>query len=610
MKEIDHKQCYILAADAVGFSKLVSQNEASTLKELRICFAIFTKAIDAFNGRIFHSAGDSIFAEFSSANAAVRAAIQAQKEIFNQTKTRSDKSGLVFRVGIDCGEVRIDGDNLLGEAVNFAARLESFAQHGGISISKAIRRELDDYKLSFTNHGLIKIKNSNIHAYDIRLNNLAIRKFLTPFNKALLSGFIALFVIAVSIVVYNQYFSKDDRYFRIAVIPFQNSSTNQEFEYVAIGLSNEITQSLSVISNLNLISRSSASQYRGSNLDFEQVKDDLDLTHLVEGNFTLSGGNVRLEISMHDFGNGETRKLISLDEPLSRLLESKDKIVEQVIKGLDIRLSKADREKVYYVDTVDMRAFEEFLKGDHQFGLRTASSREAAIGHFHKAIRLDPTFARAYGYLAILNASLVDQLFAVEISPQEKNRAKQLSEIFARAAIVIGPNVPEVNFARAFVSNFIERDYASALTFVNHAIDLNPNYADAVALRAILENRTDPEKGLKSITESISMNPLYTVEYLAIKAQAFAKMGRFQELKDISDSMLEREPNFIMGHMHLILAEKKLGTREDVAWAIEELLMVNPQFSLTEYYKNRGNLNSYKVYKEIFDYVGVPTKHH
>ncbi len=609
MGESGHKYTYILAADAVGFSRLVSQSEEATLKDLRICFDIFYNVISEYKGRVFHSAGDSILAEFLSAVDAVNASLKIQTKIFLQNQSSKTKSKLIFRIGIDCGNVRIDGDNLLGEAVNFAARLESFAQAGGISISKTIRNELGNLNFVLTNHGLVRIKNSNIHAYDIRLNHLKPRKFLNPFKKFLLCLYLTILLVTMSAFLYGKYFLIDDRYFRIAVIPFQNSSQDPEYDYVALGLSNEITQSLSVVSNLNLISRSSSAQYRDLKLNYKQVKKDLALTHLVTGKLNSSGQNVTLKIYLHNFANDETKELISLSKPLSAILETKDRIVESVIRGLDIKISKTDREKVYYVDTVDMLAFEEFLKGDLQFGLRTAAGREAAAQHFHKAIMIDPTFARAYGYLAILNARLVEQIVIVDLSSREKARAKQLAEIFARTAMVIGPNVPEVNFARAFVSYFIEKDFKSALTFVNQAIDLNPNYADAVALRAVVENKTNPEKGLNSITKAMSMNPRHTVDYLAIKAQSLSKLERFKDLKSISEKMLEREPNFINAHIHLILAETKLGNHEDAAWAIQELLMVNPHFTLTEHFKGKEKLKSYKLYNEIFDKADIPQQY-
>ena len=172
----------ILSADAVGFSKLVSKNEYETLASLKQCIDIFSEVIESLSGRIFHSAGDSVFAEFKNSDAALEAAIQIQKRLMDYNE-RTKLQQLTFRIGLDTGDVFADSENLLGEAVNFASRLESFAQPCGISVSSRFYSDLGDKKTDFKDHGNQNIKNSSIHVFDVVLPGLATRRFLSKTQK-------------------------------------------------------------------------------------------------------------------------------------------------------------------------------------------------------------------------------------------------------------------------------------------------------------------------------------------------------------------------------------------------------------------------------------------
>ena len=173
----ENLQKNILAADAVGFSKLVSENDFETLASLKDCLNIFAKLISKNGGRIFHSAGDSVLAEFVDSKNALKAAMSIQSEICEQQKSTKLQK-LEFRIGIDFGEVFADGENLLGEAVNFAVRLESFAQPNGISLSKRFYQNLGMSELLVSDHGIQTIKNSQIHCFDLILPGLRKRRLL------------------------------------------------------------------------------------------------------------------------------------------------------------------------------------------------------------------------------------------------------------------------------------------------------------------------------------------------------------------------------------------------------------------------------------------------
>ena len=172
----------IFATDAVGFSKLVSNNEYETLASLKECLRIISTTLTSFEGRIFHSAGDSVLAEFDSSDSALSAAL-AMQERLNTYNSGTNLQKIEFRIGLDIGAVFADGDNLLGEAVNFASRLESFAQPKGISVSKSFYQSLNSSDIQINDHGLQTIKNSKVHCLDVVLPSIKKRRILSNKQK-------------------------------------------------------------------------------------------------------------------------------------------------------------------------------------------------------------------------------------------------------------------------------------------------------------------------------------------------------------------------------------------------------------------------------------------
>ena len=264
----------ILAADAVGFSKLVSENEYKTLASLKDCLNIFAELISKNGGRIFHSAGDSVLAEFVESKNALEAARSIQNEICeHQKNTKLQK--LEFRIGIDFGEVFADGENLLGEAVNFAARLESFAQPNGISLSKSFYQNLGTSELLVSDHGIQTIKNSQIHCFDLILPGLSKRRLLSSKERFRIKVGAFFFILVLTTWVYNYYFVTDYERSTVAVVPFINATDDPKLDYIVAGLRNEISGSLSQISSMDVISNSSINAASLQNQSFLEISNKL-----------------------------------------------------------------------------------------------------------------------------------------------------------------------------------------------------------------------------------------------------------------------------------------------------------------------------------------------
>ena len=334
----ENLQKNILAADAVGFSKLVSENEYETLASLKDCLNIFAELISKNGGRIFHSAGDSVLAEFVDSKNALKAARSIQSEICeHQNCTKLQK--LEFRIGIDLGEVFADGENLLGEAVNFAVRLESFAQPNGISLSKRFYQNLGMSELLVSDHGIQTIKNSQIHCFDLILPGLRKRRLLSSKERSRIIVGVLFFILVLATWAYNYFFVTEYERSSVAVVPFINKSDDPKLDYIVAGLRNEISGSLSQISSMDVISNSSINVDSLQNQSFLEISKQLDLDHLVFGEISLQDSKIELAINLYESEQDATSTIFSTTSELTEILQKNARAVSSVIDSIDVPIS-------------------------------------------------------------------------------------------------------------------------------------------------------------------------------------------------------------------------------------------------------------------------------
>ena len=568
----------ILAADAVGFSKLVSKNEYETLASLKDCLNIFAELISKNGGRIFHSAGDSVLAEFVESKNALEAARSIQNEICeHQKNTKLQK--LEFRIGIDFGEVFADGENLLGEAVNFAARLESFAQPNGISLSKSFYQNLGTSELLVSDHGIQTIKNSQIHCFDLILPGLSKRRLLSSKERFRIKVGALFFILVLTTWVYNYYFVTDYERSTVAVVPFINATDDPKLDYIVAGLRNEISGSLSQISSMDVISNSSINAASLQNQSFLEISKKLGLDHLVFGKISLQGSEIDLAVNLYESQQDKTSTIFSTKSELTEILEKNVGAVSSVIESIDVPISSSEKANALRQGTLDVAAYDEFLKGDYHFNLRTPLDTYAAKTHFDNAINIDPKFARPYGYLGILFSRISNPIAGSAFKPEERHSAIYLADLTTKVATSLGPNVPETFFARAFVQTLRLSQHKDALKNVNIALALRPSYADAMAVKATaLIGLKKPIEALESLAQARELNPNFSIEYLSIELIAHLMMEEWKKAKEVATLALQRLPEHRSSLVMLIMADVALGNMEDALWNLEELLVLNPDF--------------------------------
>jgi adenylate cyclase len=335
---VERKLAAIFAADVEGYSRLMGQDEVGTLRTLTAYRVIIDRLIASHRGRIFNTAGDSILADFASAVDAVQCAVEVQEATAKENADRPVGEQMRFRIGVHVGDIIVQGDNLFGEGVNIAARLEALAEPGGICVSGGVRDHIGT-KLSvgFIDLGEQQVKNiaQAIRAYQIRgaMNSLTASPSLPLPEKP-----------------------------SIAVLPFANMSGDPEQEYFADGMVEEIITALSRICWLFVIARNSTFTYKGQAIDVKQVGRDLGVRYVLEGSVRKAGGRVRITAQLIDAVTGTHLWADRFDGSLKDIFELQDKVASSVAGVIEPALQAAETARSANRPTNDLTAYDLYLR--------------------------------------------------------------------------------------------------------------------------------------------------------------------------------------------------------------------------------------------------------
>ncbi len=350
-EEIDRKITVIFATDVVGYSKHMENDEAETVKNLRVCEKILIKLFKDFNGRLFSSGGDSFLAEFPSAVSAVDCAVAFQKAIWERNKTDMTNVKLEFRIGINSGDVIKEKDNLLGDGVNIAARLEALAQANGITVSKGIYEFVKGKtKHEFNDLGLQKVKQNEFHAYDIVLVPSQKRKLKSqkPRNITLVTA--ATLLICAIIGIF--YLTQSDQLKpkvqvsslnTILVYPFKNNSSQDGKDNISEALTESMIGSLSKYKGIKVLSSSSSFYAKENNLDSTKISKELGVNYIVRGSIQTFGNNSRINLELSDAKEDTVVWSNNIDFEISDIFKAQDEMGNEILNYLQVELVTGHR---------------------------------------------------------------------------------------------------------------------------------------------------------------------------------------------------------------------------------------------------------------------------
>jgi len=507
---VERKLAAIFAADVVGYSHLMQLDEMGTLRALRASRTIVDRRIAEHRGRIFTTAGDSVLADFPSAVDAVECALEVQQAIAEENAQRPEGERLRFRIGVHLGDVIVDGDNLLGDGVNIAARLQTLAEPGGIYVSAAVRDQIGTkLPAAFIDRGDQRLKNmaQPLRAFEIvepgaeAAAGLGARVSASRRSRVGVGAAVAAIVIAIaaagwwwsgspsigliasqqvagpampSATLAESAAARNIPAARlsIVVLPFANLSNDPEQEYFADGITEDLTTDVSRIAGAVVIARNSAFSYKGKPVDPKQIGHELGVRYILQGSVRRSGSQVRINAVLIDAETDTQLWAERFDRDIGDLFAVQNEITARIAHALQSQLAIAEsRRTIAHPDALDY-----ILRGRAQLSKPISPENyNEAIRHFDAALELDPQSVEAASWLATLLAvRALDELS--DFPNVDLHRAKQL----AAHALAAAPNIAMSHYAKAQVLR-AESRCAEAIPEYEAAISLDRSRAPAYA---------------------------------------------------------------------------------------------------------------------------------
>jgi adenylate cyclase len=595
----------ILSADAVGYSRLMAEDETSTVKTLATYREIIASLIKQHRGRVVDSPGDNVLAEFSSVVDAVQCAVAVQNEIQIRNAELPDNRRMEFRIGVNLGDVIDEEDRIYGDGVNIAARLEAMADPGGICVSKTAFDQIETkLPLGYEYLGEQSVKNipKPVSAYRVLMKPDAAgkvigeKRFLGRFSrKTAIAAIIVLLMVAGGMVGWNIYLHQSKKVEpasvekmvfplpekpSIAVLPFTNIGDDPDQEYFSDGITEEIITALSKIPKLFVIARNSTFTYKGKSVKIQQVSEELGVQYVVEGSVRRADDRVRITAQLIDALTGHHVWAEKYDRQVKDIFAVQDEITKKIITALQIELTEGEQAHVYASGTDNLEAY---LKAMEANWLNSQSSKEGILKArklAEEAIVLDPKYAFAYRVLGSNHGvSLV-----VGMSKNPRESLKQALELF-RKAIELDDSLATAHSSLGIYSMYA-RQYDTALAEGKRAIELQPNLPDVVISYAtILSWLGKPEGAIPFFKEGLRLTPKPPTAYLRLFAGALRDSGQYEAAIAQAQKATEQEPNDLISWVALVSSLSLEGREEDARTAAKEILRIKPNFSIASYEK-------------------------
>jgi adenylate cyclase len=555
-ERVERKLAAILAADVVGYSRLTGADEEGTIGRVQVQRReIMDPAIAAHRGRIVKTTGDGILIEFASVVDAVRCAVAVQQETTSRNDDQPQEKRIAYRIGIHVGDVVVDGDDLLGDAVNVAARLEGIAESGGICISEdAYRQVRDRVSSKFADGGEQQFKNI---ARPVRVYYLADDPSSAAASRGALSP------------------DKPS----IAVLPFHNMSGDPDQEYFADGMVEDIITALSRFSWLMVIARNSTFTYKNKAIDVKQIGRELGVRYALEGSVRKAAGTVRITGQLIDCATGAHLWADRFDGAFDNVFDLQDQVAASVVGAIEPRLRKAEIERATRKPTGNLDAYDYFLRGLSRFHLYTRQGNEDALKLFLKVIDLDPNYAAAYGMAAYCGHRR-------RVWGWTDNRKGDLQELahLARQAAKLGKDDPVALSTAGWVTAYDLRDPELGTALIDRALALNPSEATAWWMSAFAHVWLgDPGRAIAHAQRAMRLNPRDPQIHQMYSAigNAYFVSGKYEEAAASALAALQVEPDFQPCLRLGAAACGQLGRLEEANRLILHLRELFPDITLT-----------------------------
>jgi adenylate cyclase len=567
---VERKLSAIFAADVEGYSRLMGRDEVGTLRTLTAYRVIVDRLIASHRGRIFSTAGDSVLADFASAVDAVQCAVAVQDAILKENADRSPDEQMRFRIGVHVGDIIVQGENLFGDAVNIAARLEALAEPGGICISGTVRDQIGTkLGVGFIGIGPQQVKNITqpIKAYRIRGET-------APTATSVAGSSLPL----------------PDKP-SIGVLPFANMSGDSEQEYFADGMVEEIITTLSRIRWLFVIARNSTFTYKAKNVDVKQVGRELGVRYVLEGSVRKAAGRVRITAQLIEATTSTHLWADRFDGSLEDVFELQDRVAISVAGVIEPTLRRAEIDRARRKRPESLDAYDLYLRALPYAFTAMPGDADKALALLGKAIELEPDYAAAHAIIAWCH----EQRY-LRGGLREEIRTAALHH--ARQAIAIGGDDAATLATAGFVIAVAAHDYETALTAFERSFALSNSSALALGFSAIVRAwKGDDIAAVEQAQLALRLSPFDPLIYLPYVGLAYAHFAanRFEEAAAAASRASQSNPRFSVPYILHAAALANLDRTGDARAMVQRLLELEPGMTaatavVSARYENPENL--------------------
>jgi adenylate cyclase len=554
----------IVAADVAGYSRLIGVDEEGTLRTLRAHRSeLIDPLIAEHGGRVANTAGDSLLLEFPSVVDAVRASVAVQEGIAQRNREIAEDRRILFRIGINVGDVVAEGEDLLGDGVNVAARIEGLADAGGICLSRSARDQVRDrLDLELKDLGEVEVKNV---ARPVRV--FRVKSDGAPGADASTDASAADGPPVPNLP-------------SIAVLPFTNMSDDPEQEFFADGISEDIITELARYPDLIVIARNSSFTFKGQAVKIQEVSRELGARYVLEGSVRKGGQRVRITAQLIDGTTGDHVWAERYDRSLTDVFEVQDEITQTVVASVPERIASAELDRVKRKPPGDMSAYEYVLRGKRHHHKSTPEDNAEALRMLDAAIELDPEYASAYAWKACTLGQAValgcggdpQELLARDLEAVQKGLSLDENDIECHRILC------EFGMARS--------QWEDARRHHDKAFEMNPNDPRLIAQRGeLLTKLGQAEEGVGWVQKAMQLDPLGADARAHLLGRAMFGAGQYADAVAAFQRIGSPRPDH---YADMAACYARLGQAEDARACTAKVLEMQPDFSAGNYVERRA----------------------
>jgi adenylate cyclase len=595
----------ILSADVAGYSRMMRDDEDSTIRTLTNYRTAMSHLIEKFRGHLVDATGDNLLAEFTSVVDAVNCAVEIQREFAERNAELSEGRKMKFRIGVNLGDVVEENGRIYGDGINIAARMEGLATAGGICISGSVYDSVESrVGLEYEYMGEQEVKNIDkpVRAYNVLMQPKVTTtaeldgspKPRTARNRkiAFVCTVALLVVIGVAVWQFTLYkaqppankvdlrkavFPLADKP-SVAVLPFENMTGDSQQQYFCDGMTEQIITGLSQGPYIYVTARTSSFAFRGKSMTAQQIADELGVRYLLEGSVQRDAEQVRVNVQLIDGGNGNHIWAERYERKYEDLFALQDEIAMGIMSFLNIKITGYAAGSLKYSRPSSLQSYEYYLKGlYYHLGRRPQDVRPARQA-FEEAINLDPNFAAAHKWLGMVYLDEIN--FRMTKSPK---KIIERAEQEAQKALAIDPDNPPYGLW-SHISRF-KKDFDNAILYGEKSVKQAPNNSGRYFMLglALLTEAERFEEAVLTWETALQLAPFRPVNYVAFLAWSFVGNKQYDKAILLFKEVIERSPKSryaFFSYLGLTAAYELNGSHEKARAAVNNIMQINPKFSL------------------------------